>query len=200
MIKEYFANYLRQNSDIEVDLKTGSITYINSPKEDWKVTLIDTGNDSMTGGRLLRLKSLLENEKSFCFTYGDGLGNIDVQASIVYHQSHGKLATITGATPPGRFGAIKTLGEKALHFREKQDTDNAIVNAGFFVLSPGVFDFLDNDSTVWENEPLEKLAQNEQLYVFKHLGFWQPMDTLRDQNTLETMWRENNAPWRVWTD
>lgn len=200
MIKEYFANYLRQNSDIEVDLKTGEISYINSPTEDWKVTLIDTGSESMTGGRLLRLKSRLEQEDSFCFTYGDGLGDIDVAAAIAYHKKHGKIATITGATPPGRFGAIKTLGEKALNFREKQDADNAIVNAGFFVLSPKVFHYLENDQTVWENEPLEQLALEEQLYVFKHLGFWQPMDTLRDRNTLEAMWRNNEADWRVWED
>ena len=200
MIKEYFANYLRQNSDITIDLKSGDITYLNSPTEDWKVTLIDTGSDSMTGGRLLRLKPLLEKEEAFCFTYGDGLGNIDITASIGFHKTHGKLATITGATPPGRFGAIRTLGKKAVNFREKQDTDNAIVNAGFFVLSPGIFDFLDNDSSIWENEPLEKLSQVEQLYVFKHFEFWQPMDTLRDRNALEEMWRENKAQWRVWKD
>ena len=200
LIKEYFANYLRQNSDITVDLKTGDIDYTKSVSENWKVSLIDTGAESMTGGRLLRLKTLLENEESFCFTYGDGVGDVDISSAIKFHKEHCKIATITGATPPGRFGAIETLGKMALNFREKQDADSVIVNAGFFVLTPKVFDYLKDDQTVWENEPLEQLALDEQLYVFKHFGFWQPMDTLRDKVILEDMWKTGSADWKVWKD
>ena len=197
-IKEYFANYLRQNSDLNVDLRTGNIEYVNSFSENWKVSLVDTGQNTMTGGRLLRVKHLLDREECFCFTYGDGVGDVNISATIEFHNSHDGCATITGAVPPGRFGAIQSLGQKVINFQEKQDTDNAIVNAGFFVLSPKVFDYLEGDETVWENEPLEKLAMDRQLNVYKHYGFWQPMDTLRDKTTLDGLWANGNAPWAKW--
>ncbi len=199
LIKEYFSNYYQHNADMTVDLNKNSVEYFSKRAEPWKVTLIDTGDESMTGGRLLRLKDILKNEESFCFTYGDGVGDIDIQSTISFHKRHKRLATMTTCFPPGRFGALKISGDQITNFREKPEGDGSRVNAGFFVLSPGIFDYLVDDLTIWEKEPLQDLATDNQLMSFKHEGFWQPMDTLFDKNLLQKLWEKDLAPWRVWT-
>ncbi len=202
MIKEYFCNYLHHTSDLTINLKNGLTKVHKSRSENWKVTLIDTGEYSMTGGRLLRVKHFLEKEKCFCLTYGDGLSNVNLNELIKFHKQRKKIATVTAVSPPGRFGALeidKNLNVK--EFKEKPKSGNSFINGGFFVLSPKIFDYCDNgDNTIFEENPLQNLALNGELCAFKHNGFWQPMDTLRDKNQLEKLWSEKNAPWKNWTE
>lgn len=166
--------------------------------EPWKVTLIDTGADTLTGGRLRRVRQHVENDEAFCFTYGDGVSDIDIGASIAFHKQHGKLATMTAVQPPGRFGAIDIDGQRIVSFKEKPQGDGAWINGGYFVLSPKVIDYIDGDATTWEKEPMEKLANEGQMDAFHHHGFWQPMDTLRDKVLLEDLWESGKAPWKRW--
>ncbi|MDA8812527.1 glucose-1-phosphate cytidylyltransferase [Amylibacter sp.] len=198
MIKEYFANYFLHMSDITIDLNMNSMNFHSKRAEPWKITLVDTGENSMTGGRLLRIKEYLEGTKDFCFTYGDGVGNIDISACIKFHNNHGKLATMTATNPPGRFGEVLIEKNIVKEFREKPSGDTNLINAGFFVLNTKVFDYLENDQTIWEHEPLRTLAMQNQLVAYEHKGFWQPMDTLRDKIFLEKMWNRSQAPWKVW--
>lgn len=198
MIKEYFANYFLHMSDVTLDIAANSMEVHQKHAEPWKITLIDTGENTMTGGRLKRVGDHLSGE-DFCFTYGDGLSNIDIGKLIAFHKSHGKLATLSATQPPGRFGALDLQGDKVLSFIEKPHGDNAYINGGFFVLSPKVLQLLEDDSTVWERNPLEVLARSGELRAYLHDGFWQPMDTLRDKQHLEGLWSSGNAPWKVWS-
>ena len=197
MIKEYFHNFFIHHSDYVIDLGDRSMEIITPNRMDWRVGAIDTGMDSMTGGRVLLLKRLIGNE-SFSVTYGDSLGNVDISALVKFHRSHGKLATVTAVRPPARFGELILDGDRVAQFREKPQTGEGWINGGFFVFEPGVFDYLANDQSVLEREPLERLAAEEQLMVFRHEGFWQPMDTLREKYLLESLWNEGRAPWKVW--
>ncbi|MDX8469578.1 glucose-1-phosphate cytidylyltransferase [Mesorhizobium sp. VK23B] len=197
MIKEYFANYFLHMCDVTFDIANNQMTTHQSRAEDWKVTLIDTGDETMTGGRLRRVRQFI-GEETFCFTYGDGVGDVDITATVEFHRRHGKLATLTAATPPGRFGALNLDGHDVRSFQEKPKADGGVINAGFFVLEPQVIDRISSDATVWEREPLETLASDGQLAAWRHEGFWQPMDTLRDRNQLEALWASGKAPWRVW--
>ncbi len=199
VIKEYFANYFLHMSDVTFDMRFNQMNVHHGKAEPWRVTLVDTGENTMTGGRLKRVKEHLGNE-TFCFTYGDGVSNINITEAINFHKEQKTLATLSAVQPPGRFGAI-VLGQeqtKITNFHEKPEGDGAWINGGYFVLEPEVIDLIDDDSTVWEKEPLEKLAQKEQLSAFKHYGFWQPMDTLRDKKYLEELWNTDKAPWKVW--
>jgi glucose-1-phosphate cytidylyltransferase len=198
LIKEYFANYFLHTSDITFDMQSNEMHVHEKRAEPWKITLVDTGENSMTGGRLLRVADYVKNEKAFCFTYGDGVGDVDIKASIEFHQSHGKAATLTATYPPGRFGAIDIENWTVKSFKEKPKGDGAMINGGFFVLSPKVLDYLESDTTVWEEEPLMKLAKDSELMAFAHHGFWQPMDTLHDRNLLENLWLSGQAPWKKW--
>ncbi len=198
VIKEYFANYFLHMSDVTFDMKHNKMEVHQNNAEPWSVTLIDTGDSTMTGGRLKRVKSYLEEEESFCFTYGDGVGDIDITKSIEHHKKEGKLATLTATQPPGRFGALHLEENQVAGFQEKPEGDGGWINGGFFVLSPEVFNYISGDDTVWEKEPMENLAQDGQLAAFQHSGFWQPMDTLRDKNHLEELWNSERAPWKVW--
>tara|TARA_Y100001968_G_C19336060_1_gene706914 strand:- start:317 stop:1090 length:774 start_codon:yes stop_codon:yes gene_type:complete len=199
IIKEYFANYFLHTSDITFNLKHNKTIIHQKKTEPWEITLVDTGEDTMTGGRLKRISSYLDNENAFCLTYGDGLANINIRDCIDFHVKHKKLATITAVKPPGRYGAI-TLGEnKAVKgFSEKPHGQDGYINGGFFVLSKQVLKFIDGDQTIWENEPLDNLGKQNQLMAYIHKGFWQPMDTLREKNYLETLWQEKRAPWKIW--
>jgi glucose-1-phosphate cytidylyltransferase len=197
-IKEYFSNYFLHRSDVTIDLQANDIEIHENYSEPWKITLVDTGPDTMTGGRLKRVKHFLKDEDAFCFTYGDGISDINIKSLIDFHSSHNKLATITGVVPPGRYGAIVGDGDAVKSFEEKPQGDGAIINGGFFVLSPSVIDLIDGDETSWELEPLLKLVEDENLMVYKHDGFWQPMDTLRDKNYLEELWA-TNPPWKSWS-
>ena len=199
VIKEYFANYFLHMSDVTFDMRFNQMNVHSGYAEPWRVTLVDTGDNTLTGGRLKRVKEHIGNE-TFCFTYGDGVSNVNITNLIKFHQEQQTLATLSAVQPPGRFGAI-VLGQeqtKITNFREKPEGDNAWINGGFFVLEPQVIDFIEGDSTVWEKEPLEKLADMEQLSAYKHDGFWQPMDTLRDKKYLENFWKSDEAPWKVW--
>ena len=198
VIKEYFANYLLHMSDVTFDIQNNNMEVINKRAESWKVTLVDTGDDSMTGGRLLRVKEYVKNEKSFCFTYGDGVGDVDIKALVAFHNNHGKKATLTAVNPPGRFGALEISKGIVKSFTEKPEGDGGKINGGFFVLNPSVIDTIQCASTVWEKEPLMSLADDNELMAYEHKGFWQPMDTLRDKVYLEELWLSNNAPWQTW--
>ena len=198
VIKEYFSNYFLHQSDVTFDLMKNEMTVHKHRAENWKVTLIDTGELTMTGGRLKRIKSYVEGDDFFCCTYGDGVGDINIASLIEFHQSHGKDATLTSTFPPGRFGALNIEGNQIKNFEEKPKGDGVYVNGGFFVLSPRTLDRIQDDNTVWEQSPLEGLAQDGQLISYRHNGFWQPMDTLRDKNHLEDLWNNSNAPWKVW--
>ncbi len=200
VIKEYFANYFLHQSDITFHMKDNRMEVHHKRAEPWTVTLVDTGDESMTGGRLKRVSSYLENEEMFCFTYGDGVADIDINKLIDFHKYHGKEATLTATFPPGRFGALDIVDEEVRRFQEKPQGDGARINGGFFVLSPKVLDRIDGDDTVWEQEPLKNLAADKQLMSYKHNGFWQPMDTLRDKNKLEELWDANEAPWKLWKE
>ena len=198
VIKEYFANYFLHTSDVTFDMAHNKMEVHYKRAEPWKVTLVDTGDESMTGGRLRRVAKYVENEEAFCFTYGDGVSDIDIGASIRFHRSHGKAATLTATFPPARFGALDMRDGRVLSFREKPKGDGAMVNGGFFVLSPSVLSELKDDATVWEQDPLVNLADQGQLMAFEHTGFWQPMDTLRDKHLLEDLWATGRAPWKKW--
>ena len=198
MIKEYFMNYFQHMSDMTIDLSDNSIEIHERFAEPWKVTLVDTGEHTMTGGRLKRVHSFVRDEGVFCFTYGDGVSNVDISASIRFHKASGRKATLTSVHPPGRFGALNIEGDRVVEFREKPHGDGALINGGFFVLSPEVIDYIDGDSTTWERSPLERLALEGNLGSFAHHGFWQPMDTLRDKMHLEELWASGSAPWKVW--
>jgi glucose-1-phosphate cytidylyltransferase len=198
LIKEYFANYFLHMSDLTFDMSTNQMEVHQHKAEPWKVTLIDTGEDTQTGGRLKRVSDYIINEDSFCFTYGDGVSNVDIRASMEFHRRHGKLATVTAVLPPGRYGALERSGEKVTGFVEKPRGDGGVINGGFFVLSPKVLDFIDGDQSSWEGESLPRLAQKGEMMAFEHQGFWQPMDTLREKNLLEELWAGGKAPWKNW--
>ena len=198
VIKEYFANYFLHMSDVTFDMVGNSVHVHERRAEPWKVTLVDTGEDSMTGGRLGRVADYVKNEEAFCFTYGDGVGDIDIAGSIAFHRAHGKQATLTATYPPGRFGALDIQAKQVMNFKEKPKGDGAMINGGFFVLSPKVLSRIQNDSTIWEQEPLMGLAEDGELMAYEHQGFWQPMDTLRDKHLLEELWASGKAPWKQW--
>jgi glucose-1-phosphate cytidylyltransferase len=197
LIKEYFANYVLHNADVTFDMTTRSMEVHYQAAEPWRVTVVDTGETTMTGGRLKRVRRYLGDE-DFCMTYGDGVGDVDISALIAYHRSHGRLATVTAAQPPGRFGALNIDGERVVSFKEKPQGDGSWVNAGFFVLNPSVLDYIDGDQTMWEQEPIERIASEGQLRTHFHRGFWQPMDTLRDKGLLDGLWNSGTAPWKSW--
>jgi glucose-1-phosphate cytidylyltransferase len=198
LIKEYFANYHLHTSDVTFDLTDNSTIIHNKWAEPWKITLIDTGESSLTGGRLRRVREYVKDEDLFCFTYGDGVSDVDISASIKFHKSHGKLATMTAVSPPGRFGALEIDGGIIKSFQEKPDGDGHKINGGFFVLSPQVISLIKDDHTTWEEEPLQALANSGELMAFEHDGFWKPMDTLRDKIKLNEMWAADLAPWKKW--
>jgi len=197
MIKEFFLNYRLHLSDVTVATGSGDIEFHRSGAEDWSVSLIETGPETMTGGRLRRVRPYLGTEPFF-MTYGDGVADVDLTALAAFHEAHGRMATLTAVAPPGRFGALEMEGDTIRSFREKPAGDGAVINGGFFVLDPRVLDYVTGDATVWENEPLERLAREGQLQAFRHTGFWQAMDTLRDKNHLEALWAAKAAPWKVW--
>jgi glucose-1-phosphate cytidylyltransferase len=198
LIKEYFANYFLHMSDVTFNMKLNSMEVHHKKAEPWQVTLVDTGEATMTGGRMKRVREYLD-ESSFCFTYGDGVADVDVTALIAHHRSHGRLATVTAVQPPGRFGSLQIGGDAAVEgFHEKPQGDGIWINGGFFVLEPEVIDRIDSDASTWEQEPLRGLAAEGQLTAYHHHGFWQPMDTLRDRQLLEQLWASGNAPWKVW--
>jgi glucose-1-phosphate cytidylyltransferase len=197
VIKEYFANYFLHTSDVTFDIKENRIEVHQRRSEPWRVTIVDTGELSMTGGRLKQVREYLGDE-TFCFTYGDGVGDINITESIAFHHQHKLQATLTGVQPPGRYGALELEGSIVKRFQEKPIGDGGWINAGFFVLEPSVIDHIEGNSTVWENEPLASLSAAQQLSVYKHTRFWQPMDTLRDKNHLEELWAAGKAPWKVW--
>jgi glucose-1-phosphate cytidylyltransferase len=198
IIKEYFANYFLHTSDVTFDITSNSMEVHQRYAEPWKVTLVDTGEQTLTGGRLKRVRPYVEHETDFCFTYGDGLADIDIPAQIRFHRAHGKLATLAAVQPPGRYGALRLDGTRIAEFTEKPRGDGGLINGGFFVLSPACIDFIDGDDTSWETTPLSALAAQGQIYAYEHDGFWQPMDTLRDKNLLEELWQAGRAPWKVW--
>lgn len=197
IIKEYFANYFLHMSDVTFDMATNKMEVHQNNAEPWRVTLVDTGDSTQTGGRLRRIRKYLDND-AFCMTYGDGVGNVDIGKLIAFHQDHGKLATVTATQPPGRFGALELAGSAVASFREKPNGEGAWINGGFFVLSPEVIDGIEGEATLWERGPLEGLAARGELQAFCHQGFWQPMDTLRDKALLEELWQSGKAPWKVW--
>jgi glucose-1-phosphate cytidylyltransferase len=197
-IKEYFINYSAHMSDITVDMCNDSIHVHSRKAEPWKVTLIDTGEETMTGGRLKRVADFLKNDDCFCMTYGDGIGDVDIGGLINFHKEHGKLATLTATQPPGRFGALSLDGSSIKAFEEKPHGDGGWINGGFFVLSPKALDLIDSDQTIWESTPMKLLATHNQFEAFFHHGFWQPMDTLRDKLHLEQVWKSGCAPWKRW--
>ncbi|MES2247540.1 MAG: glucose-1-phosphate cytidylyltransferase [Pseudomonadota bacterium] len=198
VIKEYFANYFLHMSDVTFDMVGNTMEVHQRKAEPWRVTLIDTGEDTMTGGRLKRVAPYVRDEELFCFTYGDGVADLNISELIAFHKAQKVKATLTATFPPGRFGALDLQGDKVRSFQEKPKGDGAMINGGFFVLSPSVIDYIADDASVWEREPLERLATEGQLAAFKHGGFWQPMDTLRDKTHLEELWASGRAPWKVW--
>jgi glucose-1-phosphate cytidylyltransferase len=199
IIKEYFSKYFLHQSDITFQLKNNNMTVHQNNAEPWSVSIINTGENTMTGGRLKRVKEYIKNEETFCFTYGDGLSDINISALIKFHKSHGKQATLTATRPSGRYGALKFGPKETVEsFKEKPDGDGSWINGGFFVLSPKVIDLIKDDQTSWEEEPLSNLAKNNQLRAFKHNGFWQPMDTLREKIRLNNLWNKGDAPWKIW--
>jgi|TARA_R110001583_G_scaffold71050_6_gene200579 glucose-1-phosphate cytidylyltransferase len=198
VIKEYFANYFLHHADVTIHMVTNQIEYHNANAEPWKITLIDTGQDTMTGGRIKRIANYLEDDQPFCLTYGDGLGDVDITSSIAFHRQQGKKATMTVVSPPGRFGATILNENLVTAFQEKPLGDGARINAGFFVCEKSVINEIDSDQTVWEAEPLRRLTENQELSAWRHDGFWQPMDTLREKHMLENLWTSGNAPWKIW--
>jgi glucose-1-phosphate cytidylyltransferase len=196
IIKEFFANYFLHMSDVTIDMQSNSLEVHSKKAEPWRVTLVDTGDLTQTGGRLKRISDYVDSD--FCMTYGDGVGDVDITNLIKFHKKHGKMATMTAVQPPGRFGALNLDGTQINSFLEKPSGDGGWINGGFFVLSPNVFDFIDGDETYWERQPLEHLAKSGNLHAFFHSGFWQPMDTLRDKNHLEHIWSSGEAPWKIW--
>lgn len=198
VIKEYFANYFLHMSDVTFDMSANSMEVHERHAEPWRVTLVDTGDETLTGGRLKRVAAYIQDDEAFCFTYGDGLSDVNIGASIEFHHQHGRRATVTAVLPPGRYGAIQCAGEQVTRFVEKPRGDGGLINGGFFVLSPAVLDYIDGDQTSWEGLPLARLAADGQMMAFEHSGFWQPMDTLRDRNLLEELWSSGKAPWKCW--
>jgi glucose-1-phosphate cytidylyltransferase len=198
VIKEYFANYFLHMSDVTFDMSQNKMEVHHQKVEPWKITLVDTGEATQTGGRLKRVKEYIKGEENFCFTYGDGLSNIDIGKTIKYHKKHGKLATVTSVMPPGRYGALQCEGDLVTSFVEKPKGDGGSINGGFFILKPECLDYIKNDQTSWEFEALVKLAEIQEVMAFNHKGFWQAMDTLRDKMTLEDLWSKGNAPWKTW--
>jgi glucose-1-phosphate cytidylyltransferase len=198
VIKEYFANYFLHMSDVTFDMVNNQMEVHERHAEPWRVTLVDTGDDTLTGGRLKRVAPYIQDETAFCFTYGDGVANVDIRAQIQFHKAHGKLATVTAVQPPGRYGALQLKGSAVHGFREKPHGEGGLINGGFFVLSPQVLTLIDGDQTPWESTPLQSLASQDQLRAFEHMGFWQPMDTLREKTLLEDLWQSGQAPWKVW--
>jgi glucose-1-phosphate cytidylyltransferase len=198
LIKEYFANYFLHMSDVTFDMRLNRMEVHRKRAEPWVVTLVDTGENTLTGGRLRRVSDYVKDEDEFCFTYGDGVSDVDIGATISFHRSHGKKATLTATFPPGRFGAIDIRDKQVMSFKEKPKGDGAVVNGGFFVLSPKVLDYLKDDNTVWEREPMMQLAADGQLMAYQHNGFWQPMDTQNDKFILESLWNSGQAPWKKW--
>lgn len=198
LIKEYFANYFLHMSDVTFDMQKNQMEVHQRKAEPWRVTLVDTGDSTMTGGRLKRVADYLRNEESFCFTYGDGLSDLDISREITFHKQHGKLATVTAVQPPGRYGALSMRGNSVTGFTEKPRGDGARINGGFFILSPRCIDLIADDNTSWEGEPLSELALRGELMAFQHDGFWQPMDTLREKKMLEDLWASGKAPWKLW--
>jgi glucose-1-phosphate cytidylyltransferase len=196
MIKEYFANYFMHASDITFDIQRNQMEVHSGVAEPWRVTLVDTGDATMTGGRIRRIAPYLRGE--FCLTYGDGVSDVDIGAVIDFHAKHGRAATLMACQPPGRFGVIQNDGDRVLSFKEKPQGEDSWINAGFFVLNPAVIDLIAGDETVWEQEPMQRLADDDQLRAYFHNGFWHPMDTLRDQRNLEAMWQSGRAPWKTW--
>ncbi len=200
LIKEYFSNYSLHMSDVTFDMSNNKVHVHNSNVEPWNITLVDTGEATMTGGRLLRAAPYLGDDKTFCMTYGDGVADVDISQLIDFHHTHGKLATLTAVHPPARFGALDIQSnDEITNFREKPEGEGELISGGFFVLSREVINYLSGDHMTWENEPLERLANERQLKAFRHNGFWQPMDTLRDKNHLENLWIDGNAPWKSWS-
>jgi glucose-1-phosphate cytidylyltransferase len=199
VIKEYFANYFLHMSDVTFDMSTNRMEVHEHHAEPWRVTLVDTGDATMTGGRLKRVAAYIRDDEAFCFTYGDGVSDVNIGASIDFHRRHGGLATVTTVLPPGRYGAIERDGDRVTRFAEKPPGDGGLINGGFFVLSPAVLDYIEGDQTPFEGETLTKLAADGQLMAFVHTGFWQPMDTLRDKNQLEELWSSGDAPWKCWS-
>jgi glucose-1-phosphate cytidylyltransferase len=200
VIKEYFANYFLHMSDVTFDMEHNKMKVHNKRAESWTVTLVDTGNKSMTGGRLRRVREYIEDDQDFCFTYGDGVGDINITELVKFHRKHGKKATLTAAFPPGRFGALEIINGKVQDFKEKPKGDGGSINSGFFVLKPSVIDLIISDGTIWEKEPLMTLAKHGDLMAFEHDGFWQPMDTLRDKIHLQELWDTETAPWKMWDE
>ena len=198
VIKEYFANYFLHMSDVTFDMQTNRMEVHEKKAEPWKVTLVDTGDDTLTGGRLKRVAKHVQDEEAFCFTYGDGLADVDIGKLIAFHKSHGKKATVTAVQPPGRYGAIEKSGDQVTGFIEKPRGDGGLINGGFFVLSPACIELIDGDETSWEAQPLTELASDGEMMAFEHHGFWQPMDTLRDKTYLEQLWDSGRAPWKIW--
>ena len=198
VIKEYFANYFLHMSDVTFDMSSNQMDVHHKKAEPWRITLVDTGDDTLTGGRLKRVADYVRNEKAFCFTYGDGVADIDITAQLNFHHAHGKLATVTAVQPPGRYGALLRHGTTVQGFLEKPPGDGAWINGGFFVLNPDVIDYIASDQSSWEGHPLETVARRGQLEAFEHRGFWQPMDTLRDKTHLEQLWASGSAPWKSW--
>ena len=198
IIKEFFANYFLHTSDVTFDMRDNTMKVHEHHAEPWTVTLVDTGDDTMTGGRLKRVRKFVQDDEAFCFTYGDGLSDVNIAASIAFHRQHGKLATVTAVQPPGRFGAIDLDGQNIRTFKEKVQGDGNWINGGYFVLSPQVIDLIDDDGVTWEREPMERLAAAGQIDAFRHDGFWQPMDTLREKMLLENLWQSGHAPWKNW--
>ena len=199
VIKEYFANYFLHMSDVTFDMSTNQMEVHQHKAEPWRVTLVDTGENTLTGGRLKRVAEYVEHEEAFCFTYGDGVSDVDVSALVAFHRCQGRLATVTAVQPPGRYGAIDRDGDRVTGFTEKPRGDGGLINGGFFVLSPKSIDHIEGDDTSWEGTPLVQLASMGQMAAYEHQGFWQPMDTLRDKNQLEFLWQSGQAPWKIWT-
>ncbi len=198
VIKEYFANYFLHSSDVTFDMADNRMTVHERKTEPWRVTLVDTGEETMTGGRLKRVRAYVADETAFAFTYGDGVADVDIAGLCAFHARHGRLATVTAVRPPGRYGALQLDGARVTGFAEKPRGDGGLINGGFFVLSPQVLDLIDDDATPWEGAPMERLAASGQLQAFEHTGFWQPMDTLREKNLLESLWASGQAPWKRW--
>lgn len=198
VIKEYFANYFLHQSDITFDIEHNNMEVHHKRAEPWKVTLVDTGESSMTGKRLKKVRKYIEDEDFFFFTYGDGVSDVDISKTLEFHKKNKKLATVTAVFPPGRFGALDIIDGKVHEFKEKPKGDGALINGGFFVLSPKTIDYIDDGNTVWEQQPLKQLAKDGELMAFEHNGFWQPMDTLRDKHHLEELWDKGLAPWKTW--
>jgi glucose-1-phosphate cytidylyltransferase len=198
ILKEYFANYFLHMSDVTFDMENNEMIVHEKKAENWRITLVDTGDDTMTGGRLKRVRNYLTPDEAFCFTYGDGVASVDIGELVAFHQRHGKLATITAVQPPGRYGALSLVGSDVNGFIEKPKGDGGWINGGFFVLSPSCIDLIGGDTTTWEDEPLKRLATQGQLAAYEHRGFWQPMDTLREKTQLEDLWSSGKAPWKSW--